>query len=134
MKEDNFESEEFYIKVVGKANIPEPLEIGTNYNISCDGTITEKREEDAFNGTHLYTFKFEPVHIVIVNETGKTIRAKDPRKNSVRFRNYCFKVWNNHEAILHDFDRIYDEVILVAMSEMPELMNEALKRIKEREV
>lgn len=123
----------FILKLVGKAELPQDIEAGNNYHISLEGSIPEFKFQDNEDGSWNKIFTFRPIKVELLDPKGKTLKLKDPRSNSVKFRNYCFKVWNGHEAILYDFDTIYDEVVLVAMTEMPDLMDKALKRLKERE-
>ena len=50
-------------------------------------------------------FKVEPITVEISKDNGKTIKAKDPRKNSVKFRKSCWRVSNDNQI---DEERFYD--------------------------
>jgi|GEM_PF-2578324 len=121
----------YFIKIQGKANIPEPLSIGHNYTIVNDCSITSEQKCDNDDGTFDIIYKAEPLTMTVQKDNGEIIKAQDPRKNSLKFRNYLFKVYTN-EGVIEGFDEIYDEVTLVAMSRMNELVTEAVKRIEER--
>lgn len=97
--------ENFYVKIQGKASIPEPLAIGHNYRLTSDCSITSETRSDNDDGSFDVTFKVEPITIEIARDNGKVVKAKDPRKNSVKFRNSCWKVSNDHQI---DEDRFYD--------------------------
>lgn len=83
-----------YIKLSGKANIPEGLEIGFNYEAKIAGTVTTKTESDNNDGSHSIYYKFEPVQVEI-NKMGKTLKAKDTRGASQIFRAAVWKYWSN---------------------------------------
>jgi hypothetical protein len=119
----------YFIALRGKSNIPVPLEIGKNYAIEVKGSVTQKKEDDNFDGSSNICWKFEPVEVVIKDELGTTIRAKDPRKNSQKFRSYLFKLYSD-EGVTEDFDAVYDAVTLEAMTIMPALLRAALKRLQ----
>ncbi len=125
------ENEVYYIKIQGKANIPNALAIGHNYKITADCSITTATKADNNDGTFDYTFKAEPITIEIQKDNGETIKAKDPRRNSVLIRNGLWKVYFN-EGITEEFDSVYNEVSWVILSRMPDLMREALSRLKEK--
>ena len=122
----------YYIKINGKANISEPLEIDHNYKITADCSITEDRKVSNEDGTYSITFKAEPMTVEIEKDNGEIIKANDPRKNSTKFRNFLFKVYTEL-GVIHDFDSTYDEVIWVAMSKMHSLVAEAVKRLDEKD-
>jgi hypothetical protein len=86
----------YFIKIAGKANIPEKLAIGHNYKLVADCSITSELRQDNENGSFDVIYKVEPVTIEVTKDNGKVIKAKDPRSNSVKFRNSCWKVANNH--------------------------------------
>ena len=120
--------ETFFIKLNGKANIPEPLEIDKNYHVSADCSITQIRRDSNENGEYNVTYKAEPLKVEILKENGKIIKAKDPRKNSQKLRNYLFKIYAQ-EGYTEDFDKVYDEATLVIMSMIPIILTETIKRL-----
>lgn len=121
----------YFIKLQGKANIPEPLEVDKNYRISADCSITQEKRDSNNDGSFAVTFKAEPVTVEILKENGKIVKAADPRKNSVKFRNSIWKEYYN-EGYTEDFDSIYDQVTLEAIFIIPELMRRAIKKINEK--
>lgn len=125
-------NETYYIKLNGKANIPERLEIGHNFRITADCSITSEQKIDNNNGEFDVVFKAEPVTVEITKSNGAIIRARDPRRNSQKIRNYLFKEYHN-EGYVEDFDQVYDEFSLVVMSHTPALLREAIKRLEERQ-
>lgn len=121
----------YFIKVLGKANIPRPLAIGHNFKIVADCSITQEKTDDNHDGSVDITYKAEPITVEITNENGKTIRAKDPRRNSVKIRNMLWKQYFN-EGEVEDFDQVYDAATWVIISMMPHIYREALKRLEEK--
>lgn len=119
----------YFIALRGNANISECLEIGKNYRIVSEGSITEKKEVDNFDGTKNTTFRFEPVVIEIKDELGTTIRARDPRKNSQKIRSFLFKIYSD-EGYTEDFDSFYDAATQEILSTMPAIARQAHKRLQ----
>jgi len=118
----------YFINLKGKANIPETLEIGHNYEVKAQGSVTQKKEDDNFDGGNNVSFKFEPVTIEIINHLGKSIKAKDPRKNSQKIRTYLFKLYSD-EGYVEAFDDVYDAATQEILMMMPGLLRQAIKRL-----
>jgi len=116
------------LKLKGNSELPEALEIASNYHIALEGAVTGYKVEDNENGTVDYIYDFKPIKVDLLTPKGKSLKLKDNRKNSLKFRNYCFKVWVS-EGYTEPFDDCYDAVIWEAMSRMPDLLREAIKRI-----
>lgn len=122
-----------YIKIQGKANIPCPLATGHNFEVVADCSITEKKEIDNQDGTYDMVYKAEPLTISISKDNGPVIKARDPRRNSEKLRKYLWKLWSDHKGVTFDFQDVYSEVTLVAMLHMPELLDEAVHRLDQKE-
>ena len=86
--------ETYFIKIQGKANIPERLEVDKNYHVACDCSITQESKDSNENGTYDITFKAQPMTVEILKSNGDIIKAKDPRRVSVRMRNFIYKNWS----------------------------------------
>lgn len=123
-------NETYYAKIQGKVNIPVKLEIGHNYKLEADCSVVSDSREDLENGEFAVTAKLVPITAEITKDNGEVIRAKDPRKNSQKFRNYLFKLYAN-EGYTEDFDLVYDATIQEAMAVMPMLLREAIKRLNQ---
>lgn len=113
----------YFIRLQGKANIPEPLYIGHNFKIEADCSITQEHKIDNENGEYDIVYKAEPVNVTITKDNGEIVKAKDPRRNSEKFRKYLWKLWSD-EGMLTPFDEVYEKVTLKAMSEMPRYLRE----------
>lgn len=98
---------DYLIRLSGKAEIPEPLEIGTNYEIKAKGTIVSLTEQDKDDGSHSLTFRFEPVIIEILSESGKSLKAKDVRQKSRQLRGALWRVWKENE-VAEEFEKFYE--------------------------
>jgi hypothetical protein len=120
--------ETYYIKVQGKANIPKALGIGHNWKITSDCSIVSESKEDNEDGTFSVVYKAVPVTIEIEKDNGEIVKAKDPRKNSLKVKNYLFKCYAD-EGYVEDFDRVYDAFTQEVMSRMPSLLEAAIKRL-----
>jgi hypothetical protein len=102
-------NETYYLKVSGKANIPKRLEIGHNYKVVMDASITQEQKNDNNDGTYDVIFKVEPLTVEIGKDGGEVIKAKDPRKNSVKIRNKLHWLWQNAQMNI-EFDDYYTKV------------------------
>jgi len=120
--------DDLVLQIKGKIEIPSKLEIGHNYTLSCKGSITAITETDREDGGRVYLYKFEPTFVELITETGKTLKTKDPRKNSVKIRNYLFKIYVA-EGYTEPFDDVYDAFCWEVMGATPILIKEAVKRI-----
>ena len=121
-------NETYYLKIQGKVNIPERVDIGHNYKLTADCSITSESKIDNDNGEFDVVFKVEPITAEIQKDNGKIIKARDPRKNSQKVRNYLFKCYSA-EGYCEDFDSVYDAFTYEVMSMTPGLLREAIKRI-----
>ena len=124
-------SNTYFLRLIGKVNIPEPLNVDTNYSIACNCSITQERRDSNQDGSYNITFKAEPLTAEILKSNGEIIKAKDPRRVSEMFRKLCWKEWHNGRGAIYDFQDVYEKVGYIAMSRMPELVEEAIKQIEE---
>lgn len=121
----------YYIKVQGKANIPEALSIGHNFKILCDASIVSEQKIDNDNGEFDIVYKAVPVTITIEKDNGEIVKAKDPRRNSEKIRKWLYKNWSETEAEIHPFDDVYNAFTDEVMSMTPQLLRSALKRFEQ---
>lgn len=122
-------NETYYIKVMGKANIPTRLEIGHNYKLTADCSITQEQKIDNNDGTFDVVFKVEPATVQIQGDNGQVVKAKDPRKNSQKIRNTLYREWAFlNEAI--DFERFYDTCTQIIIKNAVNVADEALNDLK----
>jgi len=114
--------ETYYVKIQGKANIPERLVIGHNYRLEADCSITSETRSDNENGEFDIVFKVEPVTVTIVKDNGSVVKARDPRKNSTKIRNLLYFKWKeSNEAI--DFEEYYTKFTNTVLANMDALIS-----------
>lgn len=101
------------IKLSGKAELPEALEIGHNFRVKLEGSITAATKADNHDGTFTHYYKFEPVRVEVVTGLGKTLKGKDPRRRSVQMRSLLMKRWQ--EEGVGEFEPYYDRKMLEIM-------------------
>jgi len=118
----------YYLKVSGKANIPTALSIGHNFKVTCDCSIVSEQKNDLENGEFSVTYRAVPLTIEIQKDNGPTVKAKDPRKNSQKIRNYLFKLYFD-EGYVEEFDKVYDAFTQEVMFMSPQLLRQAIKRL-----
>ena len=122
--------ETYFVKIHGKANIPSPLPIGHNYHLEADCSVVSESKEDNENGEFNITYKLVPITVEVTKDNGEVVKAKDPRKNSQKIRNYLFKIYAS-EGYTEDFDRLYDAFTQEVMAVTPNLIREAIKRLNQ---
>ena len=116
------------LKLKGNSELPEALEIASNYHIALEGAVTGYKVEDNENGTVDYIYDFKPIKVDLLTPKGKSLKLKDNRKNSVKIRNYLFKIYTS-EGVVENFDDVYDAFCWEVMGNTPNLLREAVKRI-----
>lgn len=117
------------LKVAGKAELPNEIEISHNYHIALDGSVTGFKVEDNEDGTFNKVYDFKPIKVELLTPKGASLKLKDPRKNSQKLRNYLYKIYHD-EGYTEDFDKVYDTVTLEIMGMMPHHLREAIKRLQ----
>ena len=118
--------EEFYLKISGKVNIPQRLEIGHNYHVILNGSITKEERADNNDGSFLVTWKFEPVQVEVLTPKGETIKAKDKRRISQKIRGALYFCWKESNTQM-DEEEFYEQNGLKIIKYMPEVL-ELLKK------
>jgi len=81
------------IKLTGKAELSEPLEIDKNYKVILQGSIISSADHSNQNGTADRTYILKPVLVELIDEIGVTIKVKDMRKMSQKLRGTLRKEW-----------------------------------------
>ena len=97
MKDESVKNDHV-LKLSGKAELPDALKIGNNYGITLQGTVTSITEIDKNDGSHVLYYKFEPIHIEVINEKGEAIKLKDTRSSSQLFRARLWTEWKNSKS------------------------------------
>ena len=110
-----------FIKLAGKAEVPKELEIGKNYEIKIQGTVTSMTESDNENGSHSIYYRVEPVLVELVTDKGESIKARDTRSSSQLFRARLWKQWQNASSDL-SFDDWYSRLMVQLIQRTEEIV------------
>lgn len=111
----------YALKLSGKAELPESLEIGHNIRTQLEGSITAETISDNEDGTKTHYYTFKPVIVEVIKQTGERIRARDTRSRSQQLRSLLFRLWredNNPE----EFEKYYDDIMVKLMNEMRNIL------------
>lgn len=103
-----------FLRLTGKAELPEEVSIGHNYKVELEGSITAITESDNHDGSFNKMYRFEPVLATLITEKGETLKLKDARSLSQQLRACFWKDWkdNENQASFQDFyDRLMIELI-----------------------
>lgn len=102
---------EHVIKLSGKATLLEPIDLSHNYKVQVEGSVVETSDADNQDGTYTRYYKFKPVLVSVLKETGETIKAKDTRSRSQQLRSAIFKEWRTLNENI-SFEDYYDAEML----------------------
>jgi len=118
----------YYIQLSGKANIPLPLSIGHNFQITSDCSITSEKKADLEDGSFSITWKAEPITCEITKDNGEKIKAKDTRSESTLTRSLIWKRWVN-SASPYEFETLYNQCQNIIRSHIDAIIDEAITKI-----
>lgn len=104
------ETNSHFLKLSGKSELPEAIEIGYNYHVSLEGSITSCTESDNEDGTCNRMYTFRPVKLEILTNQGKSLKLKDTRKKTQLLRGRLWGIWKNLNTDI-DFDTWYDRLM-----------------------
>ena len=113
---------EHILKLTGKCNLPESLELSNNYKVEVEGSITSVTDHDNHDGTADRVYKFEPVLVKIIDDKGKSIKAKDTRSESQKLRAILYRQFEEDAAEM-DFDQFYLKVMKQIRLELSDLID-----------
>ena len=66
---------EYTLKIIGEANLPEPLENEKDYLISVHGSVVSKTEKPKWTGKMEEIFKFKVLTAEVLMDRGRTIKT-----------------------------------------------------------
>lgn len=115
----------YFLKITGRVNIPEPVELDKNYLISMNCSVTAENKVTNEDGTYDIVFKIEPQTAEVLKSNGQIIKAKDPRKNSVKIRNLLHRIWSD-KNIAVDFEDVYTRVINRILPDLETYLNQVI--------
>lgn len=117
-------NETYYLKISGKVNVPTKLEIGHNYKLVMDCSVTKEERSDNDDGTFSVVSKIEPITAEITKDNGEVVKAKDTRKNSQKIRNLLHFKWQSMVDAI-DFELLYDKVTGYILRNMDTIIKES---------
>jgi hypothetical protein len=116
------ETKSHILKLTGKSELPEAVEIGSNYNIALSGSITAIAEHDNNDGSADKIYTFKPIKMEVLTPTGKTLTLKDTRSNSQLLRSMLYAKWKNAASNI-SFEDAYSKFVHGVMRDMDELVD-----------
>lgn len=120
----------YFIKLTGKANIPEPLELGSGYKVEVEGSIESQSDHNNNDGTFDRDFKLVPVFCTIIDSSGKKIKAKDTRSRSSQLRRTLYRLWETDPNNSLGHEEHYDKFMAWLMgNKLYELHEEFLNSL-----
>jgi hypothetical protein len=101
----------YILKLTGKAELPEPIAIGHNFNVALSGSIVSEAKHDNSDGSFSFIYTFKPVKVELLTDKGESLKLKDTRSASQLFRGALYKNWLNEQSSL-PFDDWYTRFIM----------------------
>ncbi len=83
----------YLLKIHGKAELPQPIEIGHNFRVSSEGSVISSIKSDNEDGSFTHTYVFKPIKIEVLTPLGETLKLSDTRTLSQQFRAMMWKIW-----------------------------------------
>ena len=83
------------LKLSGRAELPQEIDIGHNYHISMEGSVPKTELHDNEDGTFNRVYTFKPVKIELLDDKGEMLKLKDTRSMSQLFRGRMWKQWQD---------------------------------------
>ena len=102
----------YSLKITWKVELWQDLKIDTNYRIAIEWSIVNESHSPNHDWTLSKTYSLKPVHCLIHDELWDTIKAKDPRSESQKFRTllkYKYDTWEQW-VWFNEFEDFYSSV------------------------
>lgn len=110
-------NDSYCVKLSGKAELAEPIEIGHNFHVELEGSVVSETIEDNDDGSKTHIYKFKPVLVEVITAKGERMRAKDVRSRSQQMRALLNKIWRETNEPI-DFDTFYDKKMVEIMQSL----------------
>lgn len=110
-----------YLKISGKAELPHEIDIGFNFHVSLEGSVTSVTKSDNDDGSYTHAYKFVPIKVELLTPKGKTLKLKDTRGHSAIFRAKVWKEWSKG-GYPEDFDVFYENLMNRLIHFTPEIV------------
>lgn len=117
----------FFIKFTGKANIPDPLELDAGYTVTITGEVPSSTDISNQDGTKDVIYKFVPILAEITDAKGKVVKVKDTRKMSEKFRRVLHFLWENDTAGEQTPEQAYERTMNYCITHAQELYDASRK-------
>lgn len=99
------------LKITKNAELPESLEIGSEYQVVVKGSVTGISKDDNEDGTFTFTNKMALLNVELTDKTGKTIKAKDTRKQSQKLRGQIMALGLDYDLTMNDIRHFLPEIL-----------------------
>ena len=96
------------LRLTGKVNLAQPLELGNDYTITVTGAITAATTIDLHDGSFDRIFKLEPRLVTAIDDKGETLKIKDKGSHAQKLRSRLYRIFE--ESPHGEFENFYAQV------------------------
>lgn len=121
-------TESYWIKFTGKANIPSPLQLDSAYTVTISGEVPSSTDVSNQNGTKDTIFKFVPITAQIVDDKGAITKVRDMRKMSEKLRAVVKFLWEQDSTRGEDREDAYERFVRYCITHAQEIYDASKKR------
>lgn len=114
----NMEINEHILKIAGKANLNEPLDLSHSFKLEIDGAVTDTTDTDNQDGSFSRTYKFKPAIIKIIKDNGEVTKTKDARQLSVQMRAVITREWREDGATALTAEEYYTKRMMQLIQDL----------------
>jgi len=98
-----------YLKLTGKVELPDALELGHAYKVTVDGEVDSTSDHNNHDGTFDRSYKLVPFVLEVIDHHGVTISKKDVRSKSQLVRSRFWRIWNKQVDETRDDKEVYED-------------------------
>lgn len=109
------------LKIMGKAELPQPVEIGHNFRVSSEGSVVSSNKSDNEDGSFTYTYVFKPIKIEVLTPLGETLKLSDTRTLSQQFRAMMWRIWKQYNDPESFEDVVYPRLMKNLLNAGPDI-------------
>ena len=98
-----------YLKLSGKVEVPDSLELGHAYKVTVDGEVDSVTDHNNHDGSFDRSYKLLPLALEVLDDHGETISRKDVRSKSQLVPSRFWSIWHKQVDETRDDKEVYND-------------------------